>query len=512
MRKVVMIGLDGMSWEVFESLRERGVMPNLSKILRKAVRMKLISTIPPTTASAWSSILTGVNPGKHGLFYFRQNKAKKGVKLGFVTTFDVMVPRIHEMLALNGKLSIIVNMPYSIPCLVRNKCIAVKDWLSLGRRIVECPLRFKSPISELFKDYVIPGVGPYMNKFKDKSLYLNLLYVETSKRIRILCDLLETLEDKYPWSYLFILFSETDWLFHGFLDKILSGRGKYVHRLFKIFTLIDNFMGYIKDNFIDENTLLCILSDHGFTQYNHEFRLLQYLFGKGLLRSESLTRIFLRKLSQNILWEGVLQPIRALKALFKRDKPRNVHKTSVVKRLARNAHTLHVSYGIYLNEHFIGDHVGRLAYLLKKSMNAYKIRNVKPFLGVWLREEIYKGPYINRMPHVVFLPNEVAGIWPTYRLGPLLWKSKFFNHSMYGIASFYSESSELTQNVKTCTTYDILPTVLSYMKLFIPHNVDGNVLSIMNVDRIDVKRKNYLTRWNILRKLRFKGSYESRMV
>jgi len=69
-KRVAVIGLDGMAWHILHRLFTYDAMPNLKKLSEKSLKGVLKSTIPPCTPPAWTSIATGVNPGKHGIFNF----------------------------------------------------------------------------------------------------------------------------------------------------------------------------------------------------------------------------------------------------------------------------------------------------------------------------------------------------------------------------------------------------------------------------------------------------------
>src|SRR3989337_326500 len=68
--KVIVVGLDGGTWELLKPLMNEGVMPHLAHLTETGVSGVLHSTLPPWTPTAWSSFATGKNPGKHGVFGF----------------------------------------------------------------------------------------------------------------------------------------------------------------------------------------------------------------------------------------------------------------------------------------------------------------------------------------------------------------------------------------------------------------------------------------------------------
>lgn len=69
-RRVIVMGLDGMDPRRVERLMKDGVMPSFSKLAEQGGFYRLGSTVPPISPVAWSSFLTGTNPGKHGIFDF----------------------------------------------------------------------------------------------------------------------------------------------------------------------------------------------------------------------------------------------------------------------------------------------------------------------------------------------------------------------------------------------------------------------------------------------------------
>ncbi len=69
-KRFVILGLDGMEPTLAEKYMAEGKMPNLSKLKRKGTFTRLGTTAPPLSPVAWSSFLTGCNPGKHNIFDF----------------------------------------------------------------------------------------------------------------------------------------------------------------------------------------------------------------------------------------------------------------------------------------------------------------------------------------------------------------------------------------------------------------------------------------------------------
>ena len=68
--RVLVIGLDGATFDLIDLWVKEGKLPNLAKCMEQGVRANLKSTPLSNSAQAWSSFITGKNPGKHGIYDF----------------------------------------------------------------------------------------------------------------------------------------------------------------------------------------------------------------------------------------------------------------------------------------------------------------------------------------------------------------------------------------------------------------------------------------------------------
>jgi len=116
-KSIAVIGLDGMSWSILEALFDRGVMPFLKSLVhRGSFTATLKSTLPPSTCPAWTSIATGVNPGKHNVYSFLSiSRGDLGFESKVVTARDVRYPRIHELVGMFKAKSLVINLPATYP-------------------------------------------------------------------------------------------------------------------------------------------------------------------------------------------------------------------------------------------------------------------------------------------------------------------------------------------------------------------------------------------------------------
>ncbi len=93
-RQVLVIGLDGATYRVIDPLLAAGELPVLARLLNEGVRGELRSTLPPNSAPAWSSFLTGVNPARHRILDFREVDLRR---------YEVFTGRFINARALAGR-------------------------------------------------------------------------------------------------------------------------------------------------------------------------------------------------------------------------------------------------------------------------------------------------------------------------------------------------------------------------------------------------------------------------
>jgi hypothetical protein len=85
--RVVIVGVDGASWNRIDPLVAEGAMPNLAALAARGVTANLATVEPVISPTVWTSIATGRSPEAHGVTGF------------FASALDVRVPTAFERLA-----------------------------------------------------------------------------------------------------------------------------------------------------------------------------------------------------------------------------------------------------------------------------------------------------------------------------------------------------------------------------------------------------------------------------
>jgi len=69
-RRVVVLGLDGLDPELAEEMMAAGKLPNFAALRKRGSYTRLETTCPAMSPVAWSSFMTGTGPGRHGIYDF----------------------------------------------------------------------------------------------------------------------------------------------------------------------------------------------------------------------------------------------------------------------------------------------------------------------------------------------------------------------------------------------------------------------------------------------------------
>jgi predicted AlkP superfamily phosphohydrolase/phosphomutase len=112
--RVLVLGLDGATWSVLDPMRQRGLMPNLDAFLSRAAAGTLRSTIPPVTTAAWTTMMTGCGPPRHGVFDHRYYDAAEG-RMKVNHSGRIRVPTLWHLLSGMGRSIVCLNLPGVYP-------------------------------------------------------------------------------------------------------------------------------------------------------------------------------------------------------------------------------------------------------------------------------------------------------------------------------------------------------------------------------------------------------------
>jgi predicted AlkP superfamily phosphohydrolase/phosphomutase len=112
--RTLVVGLDAACWKYLDPLLQAGRLPHLARLIRQGLHGSLRSTMPPITPTAWSSLVTGVNPGKHGVFEWVRHLGENYQSVPVSANDRVGTP-IWNRLNMAGVRVGVVNIPLTFP-------------------------------------------------------------------------------------------------------------------------------------------------------------------------------------------------------------------------------------------------------------------------------------------------------------------------------------------------------------------------------------------------------------
>ena len=114
MQKNLIIGLDGTTLDNIKPWAEQGYLPTLSWIMENGAYGHLTSVLPVLSSAAWSSFMTGTNPGKHSIYDFVR-RDKDSYRLRPIRRDKIRVASLWKILSKHGYKVGVINVPITYP-------------------------------------------------------------------------------------------------------------------------------------------------------------------------------------------------------------------------------------------------------------------------------------------------------------------------------------------------------------------------------------------------------------
>lgn len=269
--RLLVIGLDGGTFDVLRPLVEQGHMPHLGRLLEQGCHGILSSTIPPFTGAAWGSFITGQNPGRHGVIDFRlyDRFNYDAPERGFVSA-DHLNYTLWEMLSDNGLKVGVLNVPLTYPPRPVNGFMVTGMLTPKGAPQFTFPAGFEE---ELGLEYMVDVEFVRGNQdefrrygFPPREEMLAAIRRMTSTRIKTSVCLLR----EQPWDFFMVVFTGTDRISHFFWSELVPvlqpAAGDITplqQQLIDYFQELDAGIGQLLDS-AGTGTNVMLMSDHGF--------------------------------------------------------------------------------------------------------------------------------------------------------------------------------------------------------------------------------------------------------
>ncbi len=112
--KVIVLGLDGATFERILPGVERGDLPAFARLLREGAWGTLRSTLPAESPAAWTTFATGVGPGRHGIYGFMLRRPT-AYEYDIGGSHHVRTPTLWDIAGAEGLRVGVINVPFTYP-------------------------------------------------------------------------------------------------------------------------------------------------------------------------------------------------------------------------------------------------------------------------------------------------------------------------------------------------------------------------------------------------------------
>lgn len=486
---MALVGLDGATFRVLDPVMEAGAMPALKRLMERGARTTLRSTVPTYTPPAWTSMATGVNPGRHGIIGFIATTPQEPL----VIAHSGLIGAVPVWRFLNGQdtRAGIFNVPMTYPP-AQVDGFMIAGGLAAGLTDPELPnFASDAEVGRVVVEiaggrYPLDTVVSYENDWRSPSETSRIEAIQRLRR-RVLTGLLQTMDidflfavfegpDRLQHLHYQYIVDCSDWYSRPEAAEVREGALSYFEELDRAIDALAEWAG--RDGHI------VVVSDHGFGPWEKTVNLNLLLEQWGYLKLPAISKI-----TRLGVVAGTGQ------RLARRLLPRNVLQTAKsrvnqgIDWKQTRAFASHVAeQGIHVNE--LGslpkgwlrssDADAVTDQLIERLQGCNDPADGKPIVDrVVKREEVVVGPYAQRAPHIFPFCRDQR-----YELSDTLAAASFITdhrdrpwgyHHEEGVFIAAGPGIRPAPALNGLDIVDVLPTALHAAGYPIPNNLDGRV-------------------------------------
>jgi len=517
--KVMIIGLDGATWDLIKPWADEGKLPTFKKLMESGVWGNLESITMP----AWASMVTGKNPGKIGAIHFLMREKYgydfKPVRLNI----DRMNP-LWKMLNVYGKTTNLFYIPTILPNLRELKGMYIPgEFVFVDEELYHPP-----GVKTLIERFGLNEMPPDFKRMNTVE-YIEWWRKNVIKHLRLILFFLNNIKD---WDFLMYVIYSTDHLSHLFWKYIDRTHPYYEEKqelseaILRYYKSLDVMLNRIVRLCESKGTFLFLVSDHGHGPLRKRVNLNRWLQLQGYLsvrvESKNLHKSISEIVKLKILSSSFVRSKLIHKLFRKFSKIKCFIKLFLSTKLSVSSGAIDWAHTVAYFSGYNGINInlkGREPKGIVNLKNYEKLRNelinkLKTLKDpetnknvvqrVWKREEIYHGEFVDRLPDILIEYTNVSEYESVFTFSDTIIRRELFYrpedppvcsaHTYNGILLVYGPEIKKGEKIWGAKIYDIVPTVLHIFGLPIPNDIDGRVLmEIFEEDSEFAKRKiNYV--------------------
>jgi predicted AlkP superfamily phosphohydrolase/phosphomutase len=459
-KKVLVIGLDCAAPElVFDMWLDD--LPNIKRLVREGVWGPLKSTVPPITVPAWQCMVTSKNPGRLGIFGFRNRSEYSYDNFWIANSEAIKEPAVWDVISREGRKVGLVGIPQTYPPKPVNGFL-ISDWLAPDTDAdYTFPDYMKDEVKRIVGNYIL-DVEKFRTENKDE--LLQEIYEMTEKRF----DLVKGLMQQEPWSFFMFVEIGLDRIHHGFwkfFDKThrkYQPGNKYETAIHDYHKYLDKRIGDLL-SVIDDQTTVLVVSDHGAKKMDGAININDWLIREGYMKLRSKPEGIVKLEKAGVDWANTTAWGLGgyYGRLFLNVKGREQQGVIDPKNYEKVRDEI----------------IRKLEAITDEKGNNIGTRCYKP-------QEVYTGPNIDQAPDLIVY------------FGNLYWRStgdighssihSFETevgpddavHAEYGIFILWDPKAKRGKRLDNLEIYDVAPTVLDVMGIDVPGDMEGKVIKL----------------------------------
>lgn len=517
--RVFALGLDGATYDLLLPWFAEGKLPTLARLYREGTHAQLRSVVPYLSPQAWTSFMTGKNPGKHAVWDFIVH-VPESYEIQFANASSRRATSLWKMLSDAGKSVCVVNVPMTFPP------EPVNGFLISGMEAPGVYANFAYPHDlyarmkkelggyNMHGDYWITGTPEE---------YLERVHQTIADQA---CAVRWLLQDR-DWDFFMMVFGSTDRVQHHFWAQMDATHPRHdaaapaAHRsaIYDVYARLDAELATFLEQ-LPRDVVVMVMSDHGAGPYHKIVYLDRWLEANGFLRYRvpsdrgrlSPARWLLDTTEEMYLRLRSSLP-RAVKDWLKSNMPtaRRMVESYLLTSAIDWEQTTAFSLGIESTRIFI-NRDGRFPHGFVKDGAEYEevvtrlsdgLRTLRdPESGeplverIWRAKELYSGPYMDDAadlivqwkddlyitrrsygPEAVEDPSRfVDDNLMVGEVGRLMSIPQTGTHRLHGVFLMHGPGVAANADLGEISIMDLAPTLLHLLGLPVPEDMDGHVV------------------------------------
>lgn len=274
--RLVVLGLDGLPLGLAKSLCASGKLPNLAHLALSENARPIRAELPELSPVNWASLITGKDPGGHGVFGFsRIDPASYALSL--TDSSAIMAPTIFDKLGERGLISKVVNLPGAYPAKPINGMMVAGFVAHDLQKAVHPP----------FLAAILAGEGYQLEAdttrgAKDPDYLLS----QVRSTLRSRAKALDLFWPDLAWDLFMLVLTETDRIFHFFYPALENPEHALHGAFMEFMAEWDVLIGRVLERYDDlpGPKRLMVIADHGFTACKVEADINVWLMKQGILK------------------------------------------------------------------------------------------------------------------------------------------------------------------------------------------------------------------------------------